>query len=237
MTFPSLRVINLSDETAFQASKWLKIPVLLDGEEMAELFRELGDFLIFMTSSVTKCGEGMPSHAEFLDRYHAYVEALKIGKNSPEAQFRPFFSSCFTVSSDHLCLAHAGENKQLIRIAKPVIQLQAHLMDYSPMDKKFRSMMFGSSISWGIQFSYPQIFQNPQTKQVDQVLKHADYPNGSLFRVLQKWIREHTIAVPFLVKGEKINASIRLGKKCLPWINRHSQLISKGIQVKNNDGK
>ena len=229
--FPSLRLVNLTDEPAFQASKWLKIPVLLEPSEMESLFKELGEFLIFMTSSVTKKGEGLVSHEDFLKCYRSYVDGLKSGKPLPESSYRPYFSSCITISPDHLCLAPVSNDKQLISIYKPVIQMQAHAMDYSPMDEKFRSMMFGSSITWGIMFSYPQIFQNPQTKQVDQILKNENYPNSKLFLNLQKWIRQHTTATTFIVKGKKISAPIRLGNECLSWINSHPQLATKGMQV------
>lgn len=227
----SLRIS--SSEPPMQASKWLKSQVLIDDDEMVSLFTALGNFEIYLIGCLTPRDAGVVTQAEFLQKYKEYVSFLKEGAIPDEVAIRHLFSSIFTCSSDHLFAMPIGEDQQLIRISKPVIQLQAHRLDYSNADGKFYSMTFGvESISWGIQFSYPQLYEDPLTHQIDKVGLEAKFPNTLLFQRLQRWVRNHTIPTPFEVQGKQINVPVRLGKHCLPWINRHPQLIKKKIQVK-----
>ena len=225
-------------ESPLQASKWLESQLLIDGDEMAALLDHLGPFFLFACGSVCRAGKGEISKDEFLRHYRAYIELLKNGVE-PEASFyRSLFSPALTVTTDSLFSLPLSDEREIIRVSKPVIQLQAHYMSYSTVDKKFHSMVFGSdSISWGIQFSYPQLYRDDQTKIVEAVKESPAFPNTHVFHALQKWVRQNTIPTPFHVKtavGDEsvVNVPMRLGKKCLSWINRHPHLIKKGISVK-----
>ena len=230
MNHPQLRISTLAAEGPMQASKWLQNQVLLSSDEMVALFAALGEFTIFQTSSVVKQGEGWVSHQTFLDRYKSYVDALQQGQMPEEASYA-LFSSVFTVDPESLYAVLVGEDKQLIRVCRPVIQLQIHRMDYSPADGKFRSMTFGTdSILWGIQFSYPQLFQDKGSLEIKQATS-SEFVNAALFQTLQRWVRHHTAPTPFLVDGVKINVPVRLGKQCFAWINQHPQLKEKGLMI------
>lgn len=215
-----------------QVSKWLTIAVLLDAEEMETLFEALGDFYIYLAGMVTKSNEGLVLHETFLQAYHNYIEALMSGTIPDPMLYRSYFASIFTTTPAFLYSVLLDNDRQLIRISKPIIQLQPHFMDYSIHDGKFRSMVYGTeSIHWGIQFSYPQLFQDQTTKEIFQVADNELFPNTHLFRLLQKWIRRNTVPTPFLAEGVKINVPMRLGKKCFPWINKHPQLLKKNLTV------
>lgn len=229
---PALRISTLKDDIPLQASKWLSLQILIDADEMAALTQALGTFYIYSTGAVVNRGEENISHAEFLSFYRKYVESLKNGSLPEDAQYRRQFASVFTVNPEALFAVALEGNKRLVRILKPVIQLQAHRMDYSRADGKFRSMTFGGdSITWGIQFSYPQLYQDGKTKEIHQVDSGSECPNTPLFRTLQQWTRNHTVPTPFLVDGQKLNIPVRLGKNCIEWINKHPQLAPKGLQV------
>lgn len=231
MNTDQLRVSTLA-EPLLQVSKWLKCQLLADIGEMGDLLDKLGDFSIYLTGCVTKKGEGSLSKSEFLNDYACYIEALKRGELPDSSQYRLPFSSVFTASHEAMYVVPLSSEQQLIRACRPVIQLQAHSLDYSHADGKFRSMVLGKdSVVWGIQFSYPQMYQNNAAKQVEAVVDSPAFPNTHLFHLLQRWIRDNTIPTPFLVDGKKINVPMRLGKGCLSWINRHPQLVKKGIQV------
>lgn len=227
-----LRIATVESEPPMEASKWLKLQVLVENLEMSSLFDALGHFEIYLTGIITKFGEGQIAKPEFLNNYRYYIESLKNGEIPDESVYKPYFSAIFTVSSDILFSLPMPEGRQLIRASKPVIQLQAHSMDYSVHDGKFRPMVFGlDSILWGIQFSYPQLYLDPKTKEVHQVADNEMFPNTRLFRALQRWVRQETIPTPFQVGQEKVNVPMRLGKQCLGWINRHPQLVHKKLQV------
>lgn len=231
--FPPLPVKEKAG-AALQASKWLKIPVLLDVNEMASLLTSLGDFWIFAIGGIVPIGSGCLSQEEFLIMYQKYIQTLKAGEKPENPEFKRFFSTVFTRSLEALYTVPLPHHQQLIKIDKPVVQLQMHQFDYSPIDEKFRSMVLGfDSISWGIQFSYPQLYQDEEM-HIKQVRDEDEFPNTLLFRSLQQWIRRHTIATPFLVNDKLMNVPIRLGKKCLEWINQHPQLQEKGLQIKTS---
>lgn len=232
----SLRICSLNDEQPMQASKWLKNQVLLDSHEM-ELFlnhlEEQRPLYIFLTGCLIKPGEGLISKPQFLETYAAYINDLKEGSLPNSEAYRQLFSAIFTHSLEALYEVALSKEKHLIRTSKPVVQLQAHSFDYSEFDGKFRPMVLGSeSVLWGLQFSYPQIFQNSRTKEVEQIGDTDSFPNTKLFRTIQKWLRQNTLPTPFLVEDRLTNVPMRIGKECLNWINKHPQLLKKNIKVK-----
>lgn len=230
MQYPRLCTVN--NQQPLQASKWLQVQVLLDSAEMGLLFDALGEFTIFLTGTLQPRGSGAVSHKGFLIAYADYVEHIKKGEEPLDISFRPLFSSVFTKTVEALYLLDAGNEQVIIRPSHPVIQLQLHRLGFSHMDQKFRSMVFGKdSLSWGIQFSYPQVFQDPVTKQILTVNESSEFPNTNLFRTLQRWVRHHTLPTPFLVGNKRINVPVRLGKNSFSWINHHPGLSQHELNV------
>lgn len=208
-----------------RASKWLQLFVLLDVDEMAQLLDQLAPLQIYLSGTVLKRGTGLLSTEGFLAAYRSYVSGLQEGRAIDEAIYRAAFSSLWTRTPDQLSVLAIGENEQMIRASNPVIQLRPHRFSYSTHDGKFRSMVLGEdSISWGIQFAYPQIIQDPKTQEIENVFDSHAFPNSDLFRALQRWIRHHTLPTPFIVDQKRTNVPIRLGHACFSWINQHPQL-------------
>lgn len=209
-------------------SKTLKIPTLIDVDEMKDLLAHMPEALFYLIQGVCKKGEGILRPNDFLEIYNLYLTFLKKGERPPSAPFRGPFASALSLSSDALASLKIDESCYLIKAVKPVIQLQTSRITYSNEDKTFRSQQFGEGgIEWGVQFSYPQLYQDPITQDVMEV--DDSFSNTSAFRILQKWIRHNTVATPFVVEGKRINAPIRLGKNCFSWIHSHPDL--KGISI------
>ena len=214
-----------------QVAKWLKCPVLLGISEMESLLSDLGEFWILLISGVVPVNGGFVSKEKFLEGYAEYIETLRRGEIPDDLKTRSLFSSVWTVDLNTVYGAMVQDGRQIIKVEKPVIQLQSHRFNYYPSDGKFHSMIFGiDTICWGIQFSYPQLYQDTSLL-VQHVKETAEFPNTSFFKALQRWMRNHTTATPFLVENRRVNASIRLGKSCFEWINNHPQLIAKGLKV------
>jgi hypothetical protein len=228
---PSSIPMRPSVESTLQASQWQKCPLLIDEMEMRDLLEVLGNFWIVQVSGLINRGQEIITQEDFLDVYGQYIEALKQGVPSIDSRLKPYFSSVLTTTLDALYGVQINEKQCLVKVKQPVIQLQAHRFDYSLADGKFRSMVLGyDSIQWGLQFSYPHLYQDDHL-QVFTVREGAQFPNTALFKSLQRWVRSHTIATPFEIEGKKVNVPIRLGKKCLTWINTHPQLSAKGLSV------
>lgn len=227
-----LRESTLQEEGPLQVSKWLSLQMLLDGEEMASLLESCQP-LIFCGSAVVAKGKSQVFPEGFLHVYRDYVEELKQGRLPNEALYRQRFNDLWTLDTGMLYAISLQGDRELVKACGPVVQLQAHFLGYSSLDKRFRPMVMGKdAIAWGIQFSYPQIFQDNRTREILPIAVSPRFPNTALFRAIQRWIRKHTIPTPFVVNGELTHVPIRLGKECLTWINHHPQLQEQGISVK-----
>ncbi|MCH9627665.1 MAG: hypothetical protein S4CHLAM2_13070 [Chlamydiales bacterium] len=191
---------------------------------MEDLFSALPPFSLYQVGSLTPKGEGILSHATFLETYGDYVAHLKRGE-IPSSLPAPVLS----VTEEALEIVVVDEARQIYKPKLPIVQMQAHAFRYSPEDQTFRSQLFGvDAVTWGIQLGYPQIYADPQTHAIFET---RTLPNGPLFRAIQKWVRRHTLPTPFWVEGKRQNVPIRLGKACFSWINAHPQLKQQGIEV------
>lgn len=220
-----------------QASKWLQLQALLSFEEMEKLFETLGCFRLFLLGQVVSEGKGEITKEDFLNCYRLYASKIAAGEVPDASVFRSYFSSALTVSDEDLFSISAGANKQIFRSEKPFVQMQLHTIGYSPIEGKFRPMIMGKeSIHWGIQFSYPQLFLDPETKAIEKAMDLKRFPNAEIFRKLQKWIRDNTLPTPFQVGEMQVRVPMRLGKECFLWINQHSQLKALGVKVSEFPG-
>lgn len=221
--------VGSAKEPPMQVSKWLELQLLIDENDMKELFTELGEFQIYTAGVLCNKNEGIISKDQFLMQYQAYINALRNGLLPNEEAFRTLFSSVFSVDSSHLFQVEVPNERRIIRVEKPVLQLQMNKIVYTPLDGKFRAMSLSQgAIFWGLQFSYPQLYRKAGDAEV---LKTNQFPNSQLFRKLQHWMRQATIPTPFEVDGQCINVPMRLGRQCISWINRHPQLAAQNIAV------
>ncbi|QZA59251.1 hypothetical protein [Candidatus Rhabdochlamydia porcellionis] len=226
------RVSSSSQEGLLQVSKWIKVQVLLDQEEIVDLFKKLDPFYLIAVSKPVKKQNALLSQNDFLQAHLEYIQSLKKGKVAQDSCFREYFSCTMTRSKEVFYAMPVSEERFLIKPVLPVIQMQMHQFLFSSMDKIFYPMVLGQkTVSWGIQFSYPQFYQDPKTKEIIRVIKKDLFPNTELFSLLMKWIRQFTIPTPFLVEEKRVNATIRIGKKCMSWIHLHQQLQELGIKV------
>ncbi|MGK5594289.1 MAG: hypothetical protein ACSNEK_02900 [Parachlamydiaceae bacterium] len=224
--------VPASQAISFQASKWLHLAILCDVAELKSLFEALGEKRIVATAGVRNVGEEVINEAKFLENYARYIDALKNGVEIPPSQLFLWFTTAISVDLDHFFKIPVTETRGIIRVQKPVIQIQPHWFSYSLTDKKIRSGTFSlDNISWGLQFSYPQLYENPSSKQIHKVLLDPSFTNTPLFKILQKWVRENSRATPFKIGDDTINAPIRIGMQCFPWISQHKGLANKGIHV------
>jgi hypothetical protein len=230
-SFP-IRVSSPKAEGVLQVSKWLKTQIFLGTEEMEELLSALGSIHFVIVSEPIKAEEALISARSFYEKYSDYSLLLKQGQVPLPEDFRRYFSCAITTTLEAFYAIATGGEKYLVKPIKPVIQLQAHHFFYSSFDHKFHPMVLSEeSISWGLQFSYPQLFQDPNTRQIAKVADTPEFPNSALFSSFLKWMRSATLPTPFEVGGARVNSPIRIGKKTLAWIKNHPQLKKRGITI------
>lgn len=216
----------------FLASKYLHIQVLVDEEELTALFQSLSPFQIFSTLGLMEAGKNIIAKDAFLSLYKNYIELLKAGKEMDETPFRFTFTALLTSTEDAIQRVTSSDKREMIRPKLPCIQVQPHRFIFSSSEHKFYPMVFGKdAISWGLQFSYPQLFQDPVSRDVKNSLEES-FPNALLFRQIQLWIRKETLPSCFIFNDKETYVPIRIGKKCFSWINNTYELKKQNLRVK-----
>jgi hypothetical protein len=226
-----LRISTLVTDPPLQASRWQRQPVLLSFAEMERLFVDLEQPLLLLMGRFYTRSDFKQHKDQFLHFYRTYVDALSQGQLPDEELCRQYFSAAFSTDTEPFYLLSGAPDKYLLRHTLPIIQLQYHQFSYSPLDGQVRSMVYGQeTISWGIQFSYPQMYIEPIDKNIRQTNANETI-NAQLFRHLQRWLRQNTVPTPLIADERHFNAPIRLGKECISWIQRHPQLNQYGLAV------
>ncbi|MFY7843017.1 MAG: CinA family protein [Rhabdochlamydiaceae bacterium] len=224
-TFPQQS--DPSKEGRYSVSKWLKYHVLLDEEELKGLIENLPSFRYYKTGQVLPIEESTGSSSEFLDKYRLYIRDL----------IHPSFSkqdlTCvWSVSSEALYSIKVKENKVILRPKQPVLQIQNHQFLYSSLDRSFRSMINSlDSIPFGIEISYPQIFEDPHSHEFIKVRSHNGFENNRLFSQLSHWIRHHTVPMCVILDHQSHHLPIRIGKKVLSWVHLIPSLENQPFKI------
>lgn len=228
-----LKLSHLKNEGTLNVSKWIKHQVLLGANEMQKLFAHLPPFSFYNVSEVVTSEEMVLTQERFLHLYEEYIETLESGALADEKKLRRYFSSIASVTPDILYAMKVKEKSYLVKPIRPVVQLQLHHFLPSESDGKYYPMVLGKeSVTWGLQFSYPQIFQHPQTQAFSKVTDGIEFPNTPLFTAMVKWFRNYTMPTTFIWKEKKSTTPMRIGKEALSWIHSHPQLRSKGIRIR-----
>jgi len=216
------RISTPSQEGFYQASKWLKFQVLVDRSELSELFQRMGNFGIYPLTGLLDEPQVLMPKETFLSEYGSWIGGLQQGIIPTDVQLRKILACAWSADANALWLQPVPKEKFLMKISQPVIQCQTHSFTYSEVDGVFRPMSMGlNAIFWGIQISYPQIYQDPKSMEL---LKVGESANSYLFSTIRQWVRDVTRPTPFVVSGLKTNVPIRTGKQCFAWIDAHSQL-------------
>lgn len=206
---------TLEEVPRYQASKWLKLPLLLSMGEMERLFELLPDAFVLL-SGVLSASELIFSKKDFLDAYKGYLAEIRKGIKRPAID-RRFTSAITSDLSDLRSIAvqkGAIQGGLLVRIYRPVIQIQPYTLYYSEVAGEFREMTHSlDSFYWGLLFSMPQLFENPLTHEVEKLTEKD--PNMRIFKELQRFSRMHTVPTPFQVGDRILRYVARIGKELL----------------------
>ncbi|MEI8328846.1 MAG: hypothetical protein WCG14_02455 [Chlamydiia bacterium] len=232
MDLSSLHISTSETEGLFHASKWLKHQILISTEEMASLLEAIGSCFICHASGPALQESLLLTPKQVLDAYAGYIQAIRQGDPVNEKELRRLFCNYLTYDLDALYGVKVSGDRMILKAILPVVQMQLHHFFPSTVDGKFHSMvMTQESVHWGIQLSYPQIFEDPKTHEFFKVTDCGQFPNTALFKTVIKWIRLHTVPTPMIFQGVRTRVPFRLGKSCFSWINAHQQLKAHAIFV------
>lgn len=213
-------------EGNFQAAKWMKLQMLIDANGLNSLLKALQPLQIVSLSSVGSMEQLFLSSEQYVASYAGWIERLKQGLLPEESELRPYQATAWVMDEESVWLQEIPKQRFMAKVCKPVLVVQIHFMGYSTVDGEFRPMVLSKeSLFWGLQFSFPQVYQDPKTGQLLEV------EEKEIFSVLRRWSRDHTVPTPMLANGKKVNLPIRLGKECFSWIDRHPQLMQHKLQI------
>jgi hypothetical protein len=217
----------------YLASKWLHFDFLVETAELRTFFTSIDKpLLLFSTMGVQQKGGNCFTQDSFLTCYEEYLKALRSSQKNDDRAFRFFFTACLTLDEACVRALDLADNKEMIIPYLPCVQMQMHRFIYSSLDHSFKTQSFGqNSISWGVRLSYPVLFQHPETRTVEKALDQTKFCNGALLPHIRAFLRNMTVATPFIIENKRVNMSSRLGKQCFSWINQHPDLVLKNLTV------
>lgn len=211
-----LRLSTLKQEGTYQAAKWLKVQALVTREELSALFAVWRPFSLHPLTGIVEVAEVNPE--KFLDAYGEWILALQGGQVPTAPSLRKWLAIAATATEDALWLQQVGEGRFLVKIREPVVQIQAH--HFAISGGEVRPGVMGShTIFWGLQFSFPTVYQSQATGDLIQV--DEAFPNMRLWAAMRQWVRDWTRPTPFMIDGKRVMSPIRIGNG---WLGGHPQL-------------
>lgn len=223
LSFP-LKISTVQKEGELRCSKWLKTAFLLDREEMGDFWEVLAS--CFVVSPIQKVSKEkwQVSKDHFFTQYETYLSWLRSEEEFPPAALCKEFTLMLSAALDAFYAVGLSSDFFLIKARSPVVQLQMYHCFISRFDRKIYSMaMNADSFTYGLQISYPQIYEEPHTGQFKKLLLEEDFPNTILYKKIIQWIRHNTKPEIFLLGEEERVAPFRIGKKKKDFGSEHKR--------------
>lgn len=200
-------------------SKWQKIQVLLDPIELERLLQYLSPLFLLNTSGVILREKISIELDEFVRIYRKYIAMLQ-GKIPREGVS---LSYALSQQLENFCIVELSSHKYICRMIQPDVQMQAYSLLLDESGKPLSQVFSTGAISFGLQLSYPAIFQDTLTGEVFSTTKNT-FPGWKLFSAIRKWIRSHTFPLPIYFQEKNSRLPIRLGRLAATWITSHIDL-------------
>lgn len=207
---------TLVKEGPYQVSKFSKLFFLLSANELLDLF-SIFSFSIHPLGGLLELTQTTMNKSWFVDNYSKQLDSF--------FEEKPFkFSPCLlTKDPRSLYLMETNSERVLLKMKRPVLYLKPLYFSFCG-DKVFPALG-KETIFWGFSLSYPQIFQDPMTKQFIKV--GNEFENTGLFIDFRKKLRSLSSCVSFEKEGKKIATNFRLGRELKE--KKHPDLIKLNI--------
>lgn len=213
-----------SKEGILRCSKWVSYTFLISLNELQYLFDILSNFYLINTFEPCPLEKAVLPHAAFLEIYNKYIKLLANGDIPDPSLYKKAFYHSISSSLENLYAMEVSKG-YLIKPKKPLIFLRPAAITYSELDQKLRSTLPSQkTILWGLEASYPQIYENSLTRETKTIINDFNYPNSSLFHILRKTLRKLSEPFQLQLPDKKIMTPFRIGKEVKNWIHHHPQL-------------
>ncbi|MES2199773.1 MAG: hypothetical protein V4489_06360 [Chlamydiota bacterium] len=223
LSFP-LDISTVEKEGALHCSKWVKHAVLLDREEMESLWEVLASCIIISPIQKVSKEKWQVSKEHFFTWYEKYLSWLRLEDDFPPPDLRKEFTLMLSTFVEAFYAVSLSSDQFLIKARCPVIQIQIYHCFISKFDRKIYPMaMNADSFTYGLQISYPQIYEEPHVGKFKKMLLEKDFPNTILYKQIVQWLRNHTKPATFFLGDKEEVAPFRVGKKEKDGIGDHKR--------------
>jgi len=233
----SLKTYNSASlaPSKLQASLWMTQRVLLTPQELQELFDSLPQFFLFSLSAIGPQERFALKRSTFLENYEAFFATLFEHKDARFQFHKKQLTVAMTADLDALHLVQAAQDKYLIHLHQPVIVIGLSVFHY---DAESSKVMFTdhlqASIRVGLEFKFPQFYQDPKTMQPVKHFTDKTHLNTQLYKALQKWIRDHT-KVLFLKSQNSLDLRLtpgcKIGDKAIERFGKFADFYQDGWRL------
>lgn len=201
----------------------------MDIQDWESFFSSFPSLSLVVISSVSEKNNYKISKEEFFQHILSYTKSLQASEVVDLAPYRKMFSIALSEDEEDFSVQPLANDRVLIKQKKPMVQFRPASF-FIDENLEVKTKMIGKdTISWGIEIAYPQTFQDPDTKEIKNGL--TDYPNGSLFKEIMRWVRKNTRPVQIIFQSRAIQSNLRLGNNALQWIDQYERLNKKQIKI------
>ncbi|MCF7852942.1 MAG: hypothetical protein K9M07_06855 [Simkaniaceae bacterium] len=189
-----------------QASRFISHYALLDPKTMRALLHELG-CSVYNVSKVLSEQECKDYGPFFLERYTDYINALFKADFDPKL-FRKDLTCALTLDMEAVVIQTLPGQRYLAKPQYPIVQLGIYQFIIGDNGRILHHVLGKESICFGLEWSYPQLYRDPKTKQNLNALKEA--PNHVLWKKITTWMRKETHLLKIKRGDETIPTQLRL---------------------------
>lgn len=223
LSFP-LDVSTIEKEGDLHCSKWVKHAILLDKEEMESFWKVLDSSIMISPVQKVSKEKWQVSKEHFFAQYEKYLSWLRLEEEFPPPALRKEFTLMASSFVEAFYAVSVALDQFIIKARCPVIQIQTYHCFISKFDRKIYPMaMNADSFTYGLQISYPQIYEEPHTGKFKKMLLEKDFPNTILYKQIVQWLRNHTKPAIFFIGDKEEVAPFRVGKKDKDWMSDHKR--------------
>lgn len=217
-------------QNRYRASKWIAFQMLLTRNELEDLFNEISAQVFCCIAKVDEEKNLLYHKESYLSLYTSYLEALKSQNKFLIKQLLISLNVALAYDESSLYKVLAPNNKCLIKIKKPCIQVKPFNFVYHfGLEKFLTNIKSEEAIYFGLEFSFPQIFQDPQSQEIQSLFKNNLSLSETYFNKIRLFVREKTKPAKFLISDKRKVATFRIGKTCAGFVEELSFLKEKQL--------
>ncbi len=184
---------------------------------MKRFLDSLGSCLIVSPVQILTLETYQLSQESFLERYGRYLDWIGSDPGFPSSKVRNDCTLMISSGPDSFYSVPVAGGF-FLKPGLPVVSVRTYHCFISSLDGSLRSMAMNvDSFTFGLEFSYPQIYEDPRTGEFRKTLLDSDSPNTALYKKMTSALRRQTKPLLIEINGNKVAAPFRVGIDSSDW--------------------